>query len=459
MQRALLPNESGGLVHYDGYSWNVYDPSNSDLPADWVESVIIDTDGGKWVGTLYGLALFEDNFWTQYNTSNSGLPHNEVLDIALDVNDDKWIGTWGSEWEDICIGGLAYFDDDNWTVYNTDNSGLPCNDISAVAVEDNGMAWIGTYWSYMGVVSFDGNNWNNYITGYTISDIEIENDGTKWVGTHYGLAKYNNSSWYFYTTGNSGLPDNYVTSIVIDDAGKKWIGTDQGGVAVFDNSNWTVYNTSNSGLHNNQVISIAIDQYNVKWIGTTYGASSYDGDDWETFIFQGLTRNVVKDIAVDINNIVWFGTGNGLGRYDRNEWTWHTIDNSGLPMNYIMCLAVDNDNTKWIGTFGGGMASYTDPITGIEKEINVVESFSISQNYPNPFNASTSIRYALPEESHVKIIIYDLLGRKASILVDEKQQAGYHEITWNASGRTSGIYFARLETEELSKSIKMILLK
>ena len=86
-------------------------------------------------------------------------------------------------------------------------------------------------------------------------------------------------------------------------------------------------------------------------------------------------------------------------------------------------------------------------------------SFELRQNYPNPFNPATSLKYALPEAAHVRVFIYDILGRRVETLIDKNQQAGYYEITWNASDKTSGIYFARLETEEFSETIKMILLK
>jgi hypothetical protein len=98
-------------------------------------------------------------------------------------------------------------------------------------------------------------------------------------------------------------------------------------------------------------------------------------------------------------------------------------------------------------------------VNSIEDFSNLPNEFDLRQNYPNPFNPSTSLKYALPGAAHVKINIYDILGRRVATLVNENQQAGYYDITWNASEKTSGIYFARLEAEEFSKSIKMILLK
>ncbi len=91
-------------------------------------------------------------------------------------------------------------------------------------------------------------------------------------------------------------------------------------------------------------------------------------------------------------------------------------------------------------------------------------SFSVSQNYPNPFNASTVIRYSLPENSRVKIEIFNILGQKVKTLVDEVQTAGYKSIEWNgrdASSQTvaSGVYFYKIDMGSRSEVKQMTMLK
>jgi hypothetical protein len=78
------------------------------------------------------------------------------------------------------------------------------------------------------------------------------------------------------------------------------------------------------------------------------------------------------------------------------------------------------------------------------------EAFALEQNFPNPFNPTTTIYYQLPADSHVSIIIYDLLGREVRRLVDETKEAGYHEERFSASGIASGVYFYRMTAEPLS---------
>ena len=70
---------------------------------------------------------------------------------------------------------------------------------------------------------------------------------------------------------NSGIPDNYVTSIAIDTNGNVWIGTYSGGGAKFDGTNWTVYNITNSGLTDDMINAVAIDKQGNTWFGTEFG--------------------------------------------------------------------------------------------------------------------------------------------------------------------------------------------
>lgn len=103
--------------------------------------------------------------------------------------------------------------------------------------------------------------------------------------------------------------------------------------------------------------------------------------------------------------------------------------------------------------------------TGIEDLSSVIpEKFELQQNYPNPFNPTTRITFALPVQSAVRLIIYDLLGRQVKGLLAEKLPAGYHAVSWdgtNDKGRavSSGIYFYRLEAGDFEQNRKMIMLK
>lgn len=100
--------------------------------------------------------------------------------------------------------------------------------------------------------------------------------------------------------------------------------------------------------------------------------------------------------------------------------------------------------------------------TGVEddEEGIIPNVFALSQNYPNPFNARTTISYRLPQESFVTLEIYDTLGRRIETLINnQSRSAGEHQITWDASEQSSGIYFYRLTVEGHSGTSKMLLVK
>ena len=99
-----------------------------------------------------------------------------------------------------------------------------------------------------------------------------------------------------------------------------------------------------------------------------------------------------------------------------------------------------------------------DP-TGIENGEDLPKEFSLSQNYPNPFNASTTFEYDLPKSADAELAIYNLQGQKVAIILDARQSAGRHTLTWNANGFSSGIYFARLEADGQAKTLKLAILK
>ena len=86
-------------------------------------------------------------------------------------------------------------------------------------------------------------------------------------------------------------------------------------------------------------------------------------------------------------------------------------------------------------------------------------AYTLNQNYPNPFNASTVIRYSLLQASDVRIDIFDILGRKVETLVQGEQPAGYHQVTWDAKGQSSGMYFYLIQSGEYRDSKKMLLLR
>jgi len=97
-------------------------------------------------------------------------------------------------------------------------------------------------------------------------------------------------------------------------------------------------------------------------------------------------------------------------------------------------------------------------------DLNVPSSFELNQNYPNPFNPSTSIKYQVPENARVSMIIYNMTGQKVATLMNEFQAAGYHNVVWNGTNDfgqavASGVYFLRMQAGSYAKTIAMTFTK
>jgi hypothetical protein len=147
--------------------------------------------------------------------------------------------------------------------------------------------------------------------------------------------------------------------------------------------------------------------------------------------------------------------------YDIEE----TSDGGFAAVGYTYSFGAGSDpNIYFIKTDGNGL------ITNVQYEgIGMTpNNFSLEQNYPNPFNPSTKIKYTIPlvgtqRAVSVQLKVYDVLGNEVATLVKEEKPAGRYEVEFNPSSinhhPSSGVYFCRLQTENYSKTIKMLYLK
>ncbi len=92
-------------------------------------------------------------------------------------------------------------------------------------------------------------------------------------------------------------------------------------------------------------------------------------------------------------------------------------------------------------------------LTGVKDPVENPTRFALEQNYPNPFNPTTAIRYQLPAASNVRLVVYDMLGREVSVLVDGRGEAGVHQVTFDGSGLSSGVYFYRMQVRPLESAV------
>lgn len=497
--------EGGGLAIFDGNNWTVYSIWNSKLPVNDILSLEIDNNNKLYVGTAgEGMAIFDGNDFIVKNTRNTGLPGNGITAFALDENGNKWIGTY--DFVENEATGLTKFDGSKWTVYNVDNSGLPSNSVSSIVIDNNRNIWVGTggnltaanYTSSAGLAKFDGADWtvfntdNSDLPGNDIYCLAVDKNNNIWMGLGYehkdkGLVKFDGTNWTVYNEDNSELPDNEVRTIFIDDNDIRWIGTNHG-LARFDGTEWTTIDLINYGLQINSVNSITVEHNGNLWIGTGYSYYSgtgelakFDGTNWTVYNKDNLgwlTNGSVSCLGTGTDESIWIGTYKGykvgdeaigFANFNENNLSVYNKSNSGLPYDDISTLVQDSEGNLWIGTFAnnydadhsraiGGLAVYN--ANGITFPTNTMiassNDFMLKQNYPNPFHNNTIIKYSLPKQTYLDISVFDNLGRKIETLQTGIQQAGNHEINFDASSLPGGLYFYQLKTGTTVEAKKMI---
>jgi len=130
---------------------------------------------------------------------------------------------------------------------------------------------------------------------------------------------------------------------------------------------------------------------------------------------------------------------------------WNDLVNTPI----IIYIDIGNDGTI------DDTLTIKNQITGIDDKSThgIPDEYQLAQNYPNPFNPITKIRYSLPQQSNVSLIVYNVLGQEVITLVNEEKLIGNYEVNFEANGLPSGIYFYRLHAGNFVETKKLILMK
>ena len=346
---------------------------------------------------------------------------------------------------------------------------------------DNGINWIAvtpglTNW-YVSSLTVSG---NILFAGTDDGVFLTTNNGTLW--THKGLSgKYvqviladgaglyagtfgdgaffssnNGTSW---TEINNGLNSDYVICIVVKDT-MIFAGTYGGGI--FKSTNHGVGWTSvNNGLTNMDFRSLALIDTNL--FAGTYGGgvflSKNYGNSW-TATNNGLNNKIILPMTTSGTNLFAGTSGGGVFLSTDYGSNWSAI-NSGLTNLGIAALKVMGAKI-FAGTVNTGIwrRPLSEVITGVERETNnTPNKFFLYQNYPNPFNSTTKISFSIPEDSFVRLKIFDALGREITTLISDQLITGEYSKDWDAAALTSGTYFYQLLAGNYKQTRKMILLR
>lgn len=409
------------IYKYDSSGTQKWRRLYNDTKPDWPKDLALDYEGNVIVIGERGLSFTE--FLTLKYSSSGNLIWNKIYydtiggfpnKISVDLNNN------------IYIAGQILTNNTFWDMINIkyNNEGV--------------LQWVSRYndtlnsgdLAYSICVDKYG---NSYVTGLMTVRLR-SNYATDAIGT-IKYTPQGDSVWVRIFHNNDSLQNNYGTDIITDNSGNVYVTGMTTGNITFPLAAYATIKYDNNG--------------NKLWI--KFNAGDYPPKN----IKLDKNNNVYITGGYKMSTIIYDSTGNKIWNFSYPSLTdW----NSGMKIyfdknnNFFIVGGVNIDSTLLI------KVSKTTSIHSISE--NIPDIYRLYQNYPNPFNPLTSIKYQVSKSSDVKLIIYSILGKEISTLVNKKQSPGTYETKFNGSNLSSGIYFYSLIIDEnIFDTKKLIILK
>jgi hypothetical protein len=400
-------NGGSGLFKWDGTNWSNFGNINGTVQA-------LTVYGGKLiVGGSFslagGMSVLNIASWDGSQWSDVGGGPDNIVSALTVYNNELIVGGYFITVEGVNANYIAKYGTGGWAALGSGMGGGQGQVMSLTTW--NGLLVAGGFFTTAGgvtvnhIATWNGTSWNS-LNGGTNSIV-------------YGLGTYNGSLMAGGLFSNAG-------------------GISANCVASWNGSNWSALGTGCGGGFYPYVFAFA-----------TYGSNLYIGG---------------------LYTIAGGQTVNGIVRWDGSAY--HSLgtgfSSGGSNVFGAFALTIFNNNLIAGGIFSsvngvgaGNVAQWNGlSVTGIHKTNGTVaDNYSLAQNYPNPFNPSTKIKYQIPNSENVKLTVYDILGNEVAILINEKQAAGTHEISWNASNVSSGVYLYKITAGSYSDTRRMTLVK
>ncbi len=270
------------------------------LAGDYITSVAFAPDGAAWIGTARGATRVQGKYWVTYTAAN-GLGDAWVSSIAIAPDGKTYVATSGS--------GLTLFDGATRKTFDTSNSAIPSNFLTAVAVDHENRVWVGTYGA--GVARLRGETWTKFsLADNYINALALDASDHPWIATDDGAFYFDGSQWTRFAK-STGLASSRVNALAVAPDGTVWFATDNG-VTAYDGQQYISYDKTD-GLASDDTRAIAVDAQQRVWVGTTRGVSALDGGAWTTYArADGLADDEATTLALDARGNPWIGTTHGL---------------------------------------------------------------------------------------------------------------------------------------------------
>lgn len=316
---------------------------------------------------------------------------------------------------------------------------------------DGGFNWIQLN-STGGVLDFSYSNEYNMMASYSNGSILRSTDA----GLHWGviyplgsispgvcsIESYSGFAAVSNVIGNTSYHSIYKTT----NGGSQW------------NLFYQVTTSSGTGKTGDLLFVSADTGYYTLKTGNINYICCYNGISWS----QKQVSSFQNSLYFSSSSSGWSAGENGTiykTTNAGNNWLQNYTPNT-VNLNAIQFV---NDLTGWAaGESGLIMKTTTAGLTFVSSvSTTIPEAYSLSQNYPNPFNSLTRIKFAVSGTTGAKTIlsVYDMLGHKVTVLVNQELQPGTYAADWDASAFPSGIYYYRLESGTFAETKKMVLVK
>jgi hypothetical protein len=407
-----------------------------------------DSQGRLWsLGDYYNLRYFDENIpdWINAPIVGSGksiirdqtLPGTIWASTDYEILRTDGINTFSRSIEDF-PGSAAWF--------------------TELVVDNNGIAWIGTYSQFTS-------------TGSTL--IRLDANTGQYATFEHDLG------WPF--------PGEHVYPRLVTPDGKLWLMYDsespstEAGLCWYDGTIVGIIPASPGGFPQWG----GLPNSNIREL--EYKAVTGGYELWMSCKGRGIAVLTVTGSVVPVELVSFTANANGSSV----TLNWHTsteTNNSGFEIERRKTL--DEGSEEWIEVGflnGNGTTTETQSYSFVDENlsngkyvyrlkqmdfdgtfeysnevetlVSIPEKFELSQNYPNPFNPSTKIKYQIATTNPVSLKIYDVLGNEVATLVNEMQSTGNYEVTFDASSLSSGTYFYKLQSGSFVVTRKMILIK
>jgi hypothetical protein len=435
--------------------------SNS-FGSDYADFYIIKLDAGgavQWNRTInranydYALSIvqtIDGGFALAGLSATGGVFSSDMYIVKLNAAGTyQWSKTYGGSGDDIARSIIQTTDGGLAAAGYTNSFGSGGNDFYIVKIDSIGtLQWCRTIWG------------TNYGSDVVFSIIQTTDGG-------FALAGETQSS-------GAGSYDMYIAKL---SAGGSllWVRT-VGGSS--EDHACSIIQTNDGGYTvGGYTTSFGVsDFYTVKLDGngTFQWSKTYGGTGFESansiiktigsgFVIAGVTNSFGAG-GDDIFIVKIDSLGNTCG----NSYTPSSISGTGGTIGSPTPTVTSQNPTVTTpaSTSGTGGILTTICITGIQPvSIEIPASYILYQNYPNPFNPVTKIKFDIPvvnghdHSLQIRLVIYDILGREITTLVNEQLQPGTYEVEWNAGNLPSGIYYYRLTTDIYTETRKMVLIR